>query len=230
MIQTMIANIGKIINQYGHIYVDGIRITLLMSAAAVLGGSFLGTFLSMMKMSKWHVGKMRPLSLLATLYIEIIRGTPLMVQMYFFYFVLPMAFPSLNTDPQVSIVIALILNSAAYMAEIIRSGIEAVDHGQAEAARSLGLNGKQTMIKIVLPQAIKNILPAMCNEFVTIIKETAIVATFFGGDIMTAFKIVNGITYLAIEPLVVAAVCYFVITFVLSKIIAVFERRLKASD
>lgn len=230
MLQQMGANLVKIVVKYGDLYLDGIKTTLLMSLIAVVAGSVLGILISLMKMSKLRIGKVRILSVLATMYIEVIRGTPLMVQMYFFYFGIPMMFPAFETTAFVSISLSLILNSAAYMSEIIRSGIEAVDVGQTEAARSLGLTGVQTMIKVILPQAIKNILPAMCNEFVTIIKETAIVATFFGGDIMTAVNTVRGLTYLAVEPLLVAAVTYFVITFSLSKLIAIFERRLKASD
>jgi len=232
--QDIFDNIVKIIAKYWHIYLDGAVGTLSMSALAVLAGSVLGIFIAILKMNKlgFTVGgqKIRPFSLIATLYIEIIRGTPLMVQMYFFYFAVPMMFENAQTDASTSIVIALVLNSAGYMAEIIRAGIEAVDKGQTEAARSLGLSGGKTMTRIVLPQAVKNILPAMCNEFITIIKETAIVSVFFGRDIMTAVKKIQGFTYLSIEPLVVAAIIYFVLTFILSKTVAAFERRLKASD
>ncbi len=218
-------NIFKIATKYGHLFAKGALVTLEISAIAVLLGTILGSLVAIMKMAK-----SKPVSAIATVYIEVLRGTPMLVQLYFFYFMLPMIFPALNGSAMLCICIAVTLNSAAYMAEVIRSGIQAVDKGQTEASRSLGLSGRQTMMKIVLPQAIKNILPAMCNEFVTIIKETAIVSTFFGGDIMTAFKTVQGITYLAIEPLMIAAFTYFILTFVLSKIIAVFERRLKASD
>lgn len=201
-----------------------------MSAVTVFGGTLLGALVSMMKMSKLHLGKIRPVSIIATIYIEVIRGTPLLVQLYFFMFLLPMINPAFNTGIITSMTIALILNSAGYMAEIIRSGIQAVDHGQTEAARSLGMSGRQTMLRIVLPQAVKNILPAMCNEFIMIVKETAILANFYVGDIMTAFNTVKSFTFLSIEPLIVAGMNYFVITFTLSKIVAVFERRLKASD
>ena len=232
--QDIFDNIVKIITKYWHIYLDGAVGTLSMSAIAVLAGSVLGIFIAILKMSKlgFKVGdkKIRPFSLIATFYIEVIRGTPLMVQMMFFYFAIPLIFEGAQTNINTSIIVSLVLNSAGYMSEIIRAGIEAVDKGQTEAARSLGLSGGSTMLRIVLPQAVKNILPAMCNEFITIIKETAIVSTFFGRDIMTAYKTVQGFTYLSIEPLVVAAMIYFVLTFVLSKTVAAFERRLKASD
>lgn len=138
--------------------------------------------------------------------------------------------PSFSIDKTFSILLALCLNSGAYVAEIIRAGISAVDKGQTEAARSLGLNYRQTMIKVIFPQAIKNILPALCNEFVSVIKETSLASTFFVGDLMTQYKTINGATYLSIEPLIIIGVIYFVLTFTLSKAIAVLERRLKTSD
>ena len=128
------------------------------------------------------------------------------------------------------VVIALVFNSIAYVAEIVRAGIDAVDRGQMEAARSLGLNSRQAMVRVILPQAVKNILPALCNEFVSVIKETSLASTFFIGDIMSQYKIINGFTFLIIEPLLIAGIIYFIITFVLSKGIAVLERRMKASD
>ena len=124
--------------------------------------------------------------------------------------------------------IALALNSAAYVSELVRSGIQAVDKGQTEAARSLGMNKIQTMIRVVLPQAVKNILPAIGSEFVSIIKETSMASTFFIGDLMTSYLTVKGATYLALEALIIVAVIYFILTFVLSKIIIAYERRLNS--
>ena len=124
--------------------------------------------------------------------------------------------------------VALALNSAAYVSELIRSGIQAVDKGQTEAARSLGMNKTQTMIRVVLPQAVKNILPAIGSEFVTIIKETSMASTFFIGDLMTSYLKVKGATYLALEALIIVAVIYFILTFVLSKFILAYERRLNS--
>jgi His/Glu/Gln/Arg/opine family amino acid ABC transporter permease subunit len=219
------SNILKILEKYGYMFVDGTLGTLRMSAIAVGVGTILGVLVAIMKMSR-----ALPLSILATAYIEVIRGTPLLVQMYMFFFVVPLIFPALNTSADTAIILALVLNSAGYMAEIIRSGIQAVDRGQTEAARSLGLTSRQTMVQIILPQAVKNILPALCNEFITIIKETAIVAVFFGTDIMTAVNLIRGFTYLNLEPLFIAAGIYFILTFTLSKLVAVVERRLKASD
>ncbi len=125
---------------------------------------------------------------------------------------------------------ALIFNSAAYMSEVFRSGIQSVGRGQTEAARSLGLSASQTMTRIVLPQAFKNVLPAMCNEFVAITKETSLASTFYVGDLMTQYQTISGKTYLVIEPLLIIGVIYFVLTFTMSKLISVLERRLKSGD
>ena len=116
------------------------------------------------------------------------------------------------------------------MSEVIRSGIQAVDKGQTEAARSLGLNKTQTMIKVVLPQAVKNILPALGNEFIMIIKETSLASTFFVGDLMTSYLTVRGATFLAIESLFIVGVIYFVLTFALSKLVGIYENKLKNAE
>jgi len=125
---------------------------------------------------------------------------------------------------------ACCVNSTAYVCEIVRAGIQAVDVGQTEAARSLGLNARQTMIHIVLPQAVKNILPALCNEFVAIVKETSLASTFFIGELMTQFKTINGLTFRVLEPLTIVGIIYFGVTFIMSKLIALLERRMNASE
>ena len=125
------------------------------------------------------------------------------------------------------VAMGLSLNSAAYVSEIIRSGIDAVDKGQTEAARALGLTSRSTMIKIVLPQAIRNILPALGNEFVMIIKETSLASTFFVGELMTTYAVIKGITFNVIPILMDIGVIYFVMTFTLSKLMGAWERRLK---
>lgn len=221
----MIENILKILSKYGYMFGDGVKYTLLLSLVTVAFGSLLGSLIALMKMSK-----VKPVSWLASIYIEVMRGTPLLLQLYFFYFGLTMFIPFLNRNKLVCVALALMFNSAAYVSEIVRSGIQAVDRGQTEAARSLGMNSTQTMLRIVLPQAIKNILPALCNEFVMVIKETSLASTFFIGDIMTQYSVINGFTYMVIEPLIIAGLIYFILTFTLSKAIAVFERRMKASD
>ena len=226
---NIISNLIFVLEKYSHLFVSGTIVTLQYSVVAVFGGVLFGALLAMMRRSTLHIGKFRPVSALATIYVEIIRGTPILLQLYVFYFWVSTIVPFEMTKFQ-SISIALIFNSAAYVAEIFRAGIEAVDKGQTEAARSLGLSSGQTMLRIVMPQAIKNILPALCNEFIMMIKETSLASTFFGGDIMSQQKTISGASSLVIEPMIVSAVIYFVLTFTLSKVVAVFERRMSTGD
>ena len=202
--------------------------TLLLAAIAVIFGTVIGAFLAFA-----HMGKIKPLKWLVVAIVEFVRGTPALLQVYVIYFCLPMLFPQMNRmDPIISAFIcaavALTLNSAAYVSEIIRSGIEAVDKGQTEAARSLGLNGATTMVEIVLPQAVKNILPALGNEFITIIKETSLASTFFIGELMTQYHIIVGKTHNSLPILMIIGIVYFILNFVLSKALGAFERRMKA--
>lgn len=141
-----------------------------------------------------------------------------------------MLIPALNKQKFLCIAIALICNSAAYVSEVIRSGIQAVDLGQKEAALSLGFSESKAMWFVVVPQAVKNILPALGNEFIMIIKDTSLGSTFFIGDLMTQYLVVKGATYLPIEPLVIVGVIYFIMTFVLSKVFGHFERKMKKAD
>ena len=140
-----------------------------------------------------------------------------------------MVIPRLSSLPYIySVSIVLIINSSAYVSEIIRSGIEAVDIGQMEAARSLGLTQRTAMLSIILPQAVKNILPALGNEFIMVVKETSLASTFFVGELMTAYLKVKGYTYLTMECLAIVGVLYFAMTFILSKLLKGMERRMKA--
>ena len=205
--------------------IDGVGYTLALSAITVAGGVVLASLLALMKMSR-----IAPLCWISSVYIEIIRGTPMLLQFYFFYFGLPMLIPALNKQKFVCIAIALICNSAAYVSEVIRSGIQAVDPGQREAALSLGFSSGGAMWYVIMPQAIKNILPALGNEFIMIIKDTSLASTFFIGDLMTQYLLIRGATYLSIEPLVIAGVIYFIMTFALSKLFGHVERRMKRSD
>ena len=184
----------------------GIGYTLALSAIAVFFGALLGALLAIGKMSRF-----KALRFIITAFIEIMRGTPALLQLYIAYF------------------IGLMLNSAAYVSEIIRSGIDAVDKGQTEAARALGLTSKTTMIKVVMPQAIKNILPALGNEFITIIKETSLASNFFVGELMTTYAVIKGVTFNPIPTLMDIGIIYFVMTFTLSKLMGIAERRMKAS-
>lgn len=154
----------------------------------------------------------------------------MLLQLYFFYFGLPMLVPALTKQKFLCIAIALICNSAAYVSEVIRSGIQAVDPGQKEAALSLGFSENRAMWFVVVPQAVKNILPALGNEFIMIVKDTSLGSTFFIGDLMTQYLVVKGATYLPIEPLVIVGVIYFLMMFLLSKLFGHFEKKLKRAD
>ncbi|HCW8450658.1 TPA: ABC transporter permease subunit [Staphylococcus aureus] len=212
------------ISKYGSFFLKGIKITILISLIGVALGSILGAFVALMKLSKIKI-----ISWIASIYIEILRGTPMLVQVFIVFFGITAAL-GLDISALVCGTIALVINSSAYIAEIIRAGINAVDKGQMEAARSLGLNYRQTMKSVIMPQAIKNILPALGNEFVTLIKESSIVSTIGVGEIMFNAQVVQGISFDPFTPLLVAAALYFVLTFVLTRIINMIEGRLNASD
>ena len=220
-IGTVIQNIGQILQKYWRTFlIEGVTNTLLLTAIAVSIGAVIGVFVTLLKRSRFRVVRF-----LITVYIEVIRGTPILLQLYLFYF-LPELLPFFNLSAFAWVAIALSINSSAYVSEVFRSGIQAVDPGQTEAARSLGMSKGQTMVRIVLPQAIKNILPALGNEFIMILKETSLASTFFIGDLMTSYKVVSGATYLSMEPLIIVGVVYLCLTYPLSKLVAFFERRM----
>jgi len=220
--------IGKLFARYSSFFAEGIRNTLIIALFVVILGTVLGTLMAMLRMSK-----VKPLRYIATAYIEFIRGTPLMVQLMFIFYGLPMVgitVPEISFIPNfqrfAAGIVAMSMNSCAYVAEIIRSGIQAVDIGQTEAARSLGFKQSQTMTMVVLPQAVKNILPALGNEFVTIIKESSIVSVIGIADLMFRTKDVMAVTYRNLECLAVAAVLYFVLTFISGRLISLMERKM----
>ncbi len=216
--------------RYWSLFLNGLWMTIYMGILTVLISTVFGSLLSLMRRSKFGIGNFRPFSLIATVYVEVIRGTPILLQLYFFYFMLPQWLPFLNLSEFTCVMVACCVNSSAYICEIVRSGIQAVDIGQTEAARSLGLTGRQTMLHIVLPQAVRNILPALCNEFVAIVKETSLASTFFIGELMTQFKTIQGITFRVLEPLTIIGIIYFLLTFIMSKLVALLERRMNASE
>ena len=221
----MLANIQRLLLKYGMNFLNGLGTTLLLALISVAIGCVIGAFVAIMRLSRSKV-----LNSIATVYTEIIRDTPLLLQLYFFYFLLPDLLPAMRLSKFTCIAVALVINSGAYMSEVFRSGIQSVDRGQTEAARSLGLSASQTMTRIVLPQAFKNVLPAMCNEFVAITKETSLASTFYVGDLMTQYQTISGKTYLVLEPLIIIGVIYFVVTFTMSKFVALLEKKLKEGD
>lgn len=220
-LDLFVPNLLKVCTYWKILLVDGLSVTIQFTVIAVFFGVLLGTVVAILKMSRFKVVRF-----LISVYIEVIRGTPILLQIYIFYFALPQILTFLKFSSFVWVAIALAINSSAYVSEVIRSGIQAVDTGQTEAARSLGLSSGQTMIKVVLPQAIRNILPALGNEFIMMLKETSLASTFYLGDLMTQFKIINGATYINFEALLVIGVIYLCITFPLSKLVGYFEKRM----
>ena len=214
----------KIWNLYYMTFWKGLWGTLWLSALTVLFGTLLGMLIALMRM-----GKSKILRGFADIYIEILRGTPILLQLYFFWIGLPKIVPFELTDTQ-CILVALIVNSSAYISEIIRAGINAVDKGQWEAARSIGLTETHVMTRIILHQAVKNILPALCNEFISTVKGTSLASVFFVGELMTSYKSVQSATFLALESLTIVGIIYFVVNFVLSKMLVLLERRITISD
>ena len=201
---------------------EGLRYTLILSAIAVLFGAVFGSLIAFGRLSNSRI-----LRFICSAYTEVVRDTPLLVQIYLFVLIVPKAIGtivSLSTFQAVAMAFAF--NSAAYVSEIVRSGIQEVDAGQTEAARSLGMSARQTMLHVVMPQAVKNILPALGNEFVSVIKETSMASTFFVCDLMTSYLKVKGTTYWALEALLIVAAIYFILGFGLSKLISAFERRM----
>ncbi|MEA5093896.1 Arginine transport system permease protein ArtQ [bioreactor metagenome] len=210
--------------KYDYVYMNGLLGTLILAAITVLVATIIGTVVAIMKLSKIKI-----LDWITSLYIGILRGTPILLQLYFFWLLLPKIVPFELSDTA-CIIIALIVNASSYVAEVIRAGIQAVDKGQTEAAKSLGLSNYNTMRKIILPQAIKNILPALGNEYITMVKQTSLASVFFVQELMTAYKTVQSATFLAIPSLIIVGAIYLVVTTVLTKALTMFERRLKVNE
>ena len=205
----------------------GLWVTVEVTFFAILLGTILGMVLALMRISNFKLFRIRILEKISSFYITIIRGTPLMVQLLIIYFVV---FASVDIDKVIVAVIAFGLNSAAYVAEIIRGGILSVDKGQTEAGRSLGLSYTQTMRHIVMPQAIKNALPAYTSEFIVLIKETAIVGYIALEDLTKVGDTIRSRTFSALVPLLTVALIYLLLTGVLAKLFMRLERRLRRSD
>lgn len=223
--------------EYRVAFGQGVLYTILLSACTVLLGFILALILALARRSRF-----KPLRCIVAAYVEFIRGTPMLVQLFIVFYgifardALGQYLPSITILGYIDLsrfipgIVALSLNSGAYLSETIRAGISSIDYGQTEAARSLGMTAGQTMRLIVLPQAIKNILPSIANEFVTIIKESSVCAYIGMYDIMYSAQIVQGATFIIIQPLIVASVLYFCLTFPTSKIIGYFERRMSRGD
>ena len=212
----------ELIIKYWPLFLEGATTTVLLSFFSVIVGVGCGTLMALARLSSNHF-----LSKAAKVYIDIIRGTPLLVQLYLVYFGLATV---LDLNDFISGVIAVSVNTTAYIAEIIRSGIQSVDKGQMEAARSMGMPKRMAMRQIILPQAMKNILPAIGNEFATLIKETSIVSLIGIHDLMYSSDTVRGATFTVFIPLLMTAFLYFVMTTTIAFFMDKLERKLQASD
>ena len=220
----MLETIAQIWDRYGYVYLEGTWGTIYIAFMTVLFGSIIGMLFSILKMSRFRI-----LQAVSGFYIWIIRGTPVLLQLYFFYFFLPQYLPFELSEEQ-CIIMALVVNASAYVAEIIRSGIQAVDAGQTEAAKSLGMSGFHTMTRVILPQAVKNILPALGNEFIVMIKEASMASVFFITEITSDFKTVQSATFITIPALMISGGLYLLLTTVSSFLVKLAERRLRAND
>ena len=201
---------------------SGIGVTIKVSLLAALLGVIIGFLIALCNLSN-----KKPLNLIGKIYTDIIRGTPSVTQLMIIYFVV---FATVNCPKWIIAAIAFGINSGAYVSEIIRAGILSIDKGQTEAGRSLGLNAKQTMVEIVVPQAVKNIFPALCNEFITLIKETAIVGYVGLMDIQKAGDFIKSATYEAFMPLIGTAIIYYVLIKLLNLVLKGIENKMRESD
>ena len=208
-------------------YFKGLWVTIEISFMAIIIGILIGITVAILKITANNYKKLKWLGVLANVYINIIRGTPVMLQLLIIY---NLIFTSRSTNAILVAGLCFGINSGAYVAEIVRAGIESIDRGQTEAGRSLGLNANQTMTYIIMPQAIKNILPALGNEFITLIKETSVASIIAVVDLLQAAQFVGSRTWDLLPPLIIAAVFYLIIVLGLSKLLSIFGRRMNQSD
>ncbi|WP_237760112.1 amino acid ABC transporter permease, partial [Sporolactobacillus inulinus] len=209
---------------YYTFFLQGMYITFLLAVISVIAGTVLGIILTLMRRSQIKVIKWISIG-----YIEFIRGTPLLAQIFLVYVGLPMIL-QVNVPDFLTGAIALTIHASAYISETMRSGIEAIPYGQTEAARSLGMSKRRTMIDIILPQAFKNILPALGNQFIGNIKDSSLVSVIGISELMYQTTTVRGTTALGLEPIIVASFIYLVMTLALTRLLSHLERRLKSSD
>lgn len=216
-------------NRYMYL-VKGLGNTVIITVFALLIGVVLGVLIALVRViyqQRRERGKLLTLlNLLSGLYLTVIRGTPMVVQLMIMYFVIMTG----NISPIIIAIVAFGINSGAYVAEVIRSGIQSVDRGQTEAGRSLGLSGRQTMTHIILPQAFKNVAPAVFNEFIVLLKETSVAGYVGIQDLTKGGDIIRSITYDAFPPLIAVALIYLVIVIGLTRILRYIEGRLAKSD
>ena len=205
----------------------GLKITLLVTVFAVLIGVVLGFLIAIVRTTHDKTGKLKILNAICKVYLTVIRGTPVVVQLMIIYFII---FGSVDISKVVVAIVAFGINSGAYVAEIFRSGIMSIDNGQFEAGRSLGFNYAQTMMYIVMPQAFKNVLPTLCNEFISLLKETSVSGYIALQDLTKGGDIIRSRTYDAFMPLIAVALIYLAMVMIFTKLVSLLERRLRNSD
>lgn len=216
-------------------FIDGMIVTVVLSLMTVFLGSIIGLVATFLQQSQ-----KKSLKAVANIYTQVIRGTPLLVQLYIWLYGLPLIGISLPTLPFLgdvygsreflTAVVALSINSGAYICELLRGGLESIDKGQMEAGRSLGLSQKETMKSVIIPQAIRVVLPGLGNEFIAMIKESSIVSVVGIFDVMYTSNIVKAATYSIFEPLIIVAIIYFFLTYSLTGIMKQLEKRLSVYD
>lgn len=207
--------------------VDGLKITLIVTIFAVLIGVLLGFLIAIVRTTHDKTGKLKILNAICKVYLTVIRGTPVVVQLMIIYFII---FGSVDISKVLVAIIAFGINSGAYVAEIFRSGIMSIDNGQFEAGRSLGFNYAQTMMYIIMPQAFKNVLPTLCNEFISLLKETSVSGYIALQDLTKGGDIIRSRTYDALMPLIAVALIYLAMVMIFTKLVSLLERRLRNSD
>lgn len=210
-----------VIEKYWPLLLSGVPIILLLSLLSAFFGSVIG--LASVFLRRWN----KVTKFIVSAYIDIFRGTPVYVQLIFFYFGLPGLFPSFMPSELVSCVVVFSLNSGAYLSEIIRAGVDDIDKGQIEAAKALGVGSKDIAKDIIIPQAFRKVLPALMNEFITLTKETSVVSAIGVSDMMYRYQAVKSTTWATFEPLLVVFVVYYVMNKVLSLIGKWLERKMK---
>lgn len=213
-------------NRYMYL-VEGLGITLVVTLFSVLIGIALGFLVAIIRSTYDKTGKLKFLNVICNLYLTIIRGTPAMVQLLIMYYVI---FAATNLDKVVVAILTFGINSGAYVAEIVRSGIMSIDNGQFEAGRSLGFSYGKTMWYIIIPQAFKNVLPALANEFIVLLKETSICGYIGLMDLTRGGDIIRSRTYEAFLPLIAVALIYLALVMILTHFVKLLERRLRSSE
>ncbi len=208
------------LGKYGFYYLEGLKVTLLLAFWTLIMATILGVAIGMVRVQNYKI-----ISSIIDGWINFIRGVPVMVQIFIVYYGIATSLP-----PFWAAVVSLTVNSSVYIAEHTRAGMQAVNKGQMEAARCIGMSKMQANWYIIIPQAIKNILPSLCNEFILLIKNTSIVSVIALHELTYTSNSVRANTFLAFEPLIVTAFIYFIITYILKKLVNILERRLHAHD